>query len=122
MIKYPNLFPGEEVVLEITGWYVKSFMNAKTGVVIVTNKRVGFVEVKQVVGGGALAAAAAMALDVAKPKLLVDLPFDQLSIWEHPKKNDIKFISKTGEGYAFRAVPYDEWNKKLEELTGKQGK
>ena len=79
-------------------------------------------EKKQIVDGGLIVALADAALGVSKPKLIVDLPFEDLSHWEHPRKNDIKFFSKKGDGFNFRAVPFDEWNIKLEELTGKKGK
>ena len=122
MSKFSTFFEGEDIVLEQSVWYAKNLFIAKTGTIIVTSKRIAFIEQKQVIGGGVLVAVADAAFKVSNPKLKVDILFNDLDYWTNPKKNDITFLKKSGERYNFRPVEYSIWNAELEKLTSKKGK
>ena len=116
MSKFQDFFPGENILSEEQGFYVKGFLNAKTGTIVMTDKRVAFVEQKMVPGGGLLVAAAVEISGVKRPKLKVDVPFEEMDSWEHPKKHDIRIKNKNGEQFTLRPVKYDVWDEKLKEL------
>ena len=54
MSRFDAFFPGEKVIQEQTGWYIKGFLSIKTGIIILTDKRIAFADQKQIAGGGAL--------------------------------------------------------------------
>ncbi len=116
MSNLADYFPGESILLEQSGWWVKSFFNVKTGTIVLTDKRIAFVEQKQIVGGGLVAKAAGAALGVVHPKLEVDVAFDELKQWTRPKKVDILVENQQGESFKLRG-PGKEWDAKLAELA-----
>ena len=116
MSHFQDFFPDEQIIIEQQGWYVKSLLNAKTGTIILTDKRIAFIEQKQIVGGGLIVAAADAATGVSKPKLKVDVRIDELKSWKQPKKVDIKIENINGETYVLRGVEYSEWDTKLNRL------
>lgn len=117
MSRFQDYFPGENILIEQTGWWMKGFLNVKTGTSVLTNQRVAFVEQKQISGGGLLGAVAVAASGINKPKLKVDLPFSNIKSWSQPKKIDILIETKTGETYKLRGVKYDEWDAKLKDFV-----
>lgn len=117
MGKFDAFFPGENVLMEQTGWYVKSLLNAKTGTIVLTDKRLAFVEEK-VVLGGVLVKAADAALGVSKPKLKVDVEIGQIKTWSQPRKIDILVENTTGEKFKLRGVDYPKWDEQLKKLKG----
>ena len=116
MSQFQSFFPDETILIEQKGWYVKGFLNAKTGTIILTNKRIAFIEQKQVVGGGLIVVAADAALGVSKPKLKVDVLIENIKNWEQPKKVDIKIESNDGESFILRGVKFKDWDEKIKEL------
>ena len=100
--------PGETMLIEQQGWYVKGFLNVKTGFIIFTDQRVVFVEKKIIVGGGLVATAADKALGVSKPKVIIDLPYSEILSWKQPRKVDIRLINKRGEKYTLRGGDYKQ--------------
>jgi len=110
-----QFFPGEEIKLVQEGWLVKSFFNVKTGFTIITNKRIGFIE-KKVVIGGAIVKIADAALGVSKPKLKVDVPFTDLKVVTWPKRIDLQVENKSGEKFKFRALDQQKVNQLLPNL------
>jgi len=116
MSKFRDFFPGENILSEEQGFYVKGFLNAKTGTIVMTDKRVAFVEQKMVPVGGLLVRAAVEVSGVKRPKLKVDISYEEMDSWEHPKKHDIRIKNKAGEQFTLRPVKYDVWDAKLKEL------
>jgi len=109
-------FPEEDILFQVKGFWVKGALNAKTGTAIMTNKRIAFIEQKQVYGGGLVGALVVEASGIKKPKLKLDVEISNIDRWEHPRKNDIRFFDKEGNKYLLRPVNFDEWNAKLKEL------
>ena len=122
MSKKPNFelyFPEEDILFQVTGFWVKGVLNAKTGTCIMTNKRVAFVEQKQYYGGGGLIGALVVeASGIKKPKLKLDVEINNIDRWEHPRKRDIRIFDNEGNKFLFRPVNFDEWDAKLKELKG----
>lgn len=108
MSRYQNFFPDEEVLHEqIHAFWVKGFLNSKMGAMVVTDKRIAFIEKKMVVGGGLVGRLAAEAAGVTKPKLKVDVEFDQIAKYSHPKKMDVLIETKGGETFKIRVNKKD---------------
>lgn len=112
---------GDEIIHieQKNAFWMKGFLNAKTGIVLLTQDRVAFMEKKMIVGGGLIGAVAGEALNITKPKLKADIPLDTIASWSNPKKNDILIETKDGGKFKFRPVKFVEWDSKLKELTGK---
>ncbi|PLW92042.1 MAG: hypothetical protein C0592_12785 [Marinilabiliales bacterium] len=111
-------FPEEDILIQAQGFWVKGALNAKTGTAIMTNKRIAFIEQKQVYGGGLVGALVVEASGIKKPKLKLDVEIANIDRWEHPKKRDIRFFDKEGNKYTLRPVNFEEWDAKLKELRG----
>ena len=111
-------FPEEDILIQAQGFWVKGALNAKTGTAIMTNKRIAFIEQKQVYGGGLVGALVVQASGIKKPKLKLDVEIANIDRWEHPKKRDIRFFDKEGNKYTLRPVNFEEWDAKLKELRG----
>lgn len=116
MSKYQNFFPDETIFAEVQGFLVKGLFGTKTGFAVLTNKRVAFIEKKQVYGGGLVGALVVEAAGVTKPKLKLDIPISEIFSWERPRKNDIRITTKVGEKHLIRPVDYEKWDAKLKEL------
>ena len=116
--QFELFFPEEDILIQAKGFWVKGALNAKTGTAIMTNKRIAFVEQKQVYGGGLVGALVVEASGIKKPKLKLDVEIKDIESWERPKKNDIRFFDKEGNKYTLRPVKFDEWDAKLKELKG----
>ncbi|PKP02349.1 MAG: hypothetical protein CVU11_12230 [Bacteroidetes bacterium HGW-Bacteroidetes-6] len=119
MSKYQNFFPDETIIAEVQGFLVKGLFGSKMGTAILTDKRIAFIEKKQVVGVGLIGALAAEATGITKPKLKLDIPITEVFSWERPRKNDIRITTKVGEKHLIRPVNYDEWDAKLKGLQKK---
>lgn len=119
MSKFQNFFPEEKILLEQTGWFIKGFLNVKTGTIILTDKRIAFVKQKQIVGGGLLVAAADAIAGSSRPKLKVDVPIENITKWEQPRKLDIQIEESNGQKYTLRGVEYSKWDLQLSALKSK---
>lgn len=116
MAKYDTFFPGETVILEQEGWLVKSLFNAKTGTVVLTDKRIAFIEKKVIVGGGLLVKAADAALGVSKPNLKADVEFSELKSHSWPKKMDLLIENNSGETFKLRGPDQQKWEEQIQKL------
>lgn len=116
--KFEVFFPEEDILIEATGFWIKGALNAKAGTLIMTNKRVAFIEQKQVYGGGLLGAVIVEASGIKRPKLKVDIEIKDIDKWEHPRKRDIRIYNKEGNKFLLRPVKFEEWEDRLKELRG----
>ena len=117
MSKYAAFFPDEQVILEQQGFWLKSLLNVKTGTIVLTDKRIAFIE-KKVVVGSAIVHVADAALGVSKPKLKVDVPLAELSEYKiGNRKMDIIVSAKAGESFKLRGVDAAAWVEKIGELS-----
>jgi hypothetical protein len=117
MSKYATFFPDEQIVFEQEGFWLKSLLNVKTGTVVLTDKRVAFIE-RKVVVGGALAHTADLALGVSRPKLKVDVPIAEMAEYKiGNRKMDIIVSAKAGESFKLRGVDAAAWVAKIGELA-----
>lgn len=116
MSKFQPFLPDENILLEQAGWFIKGFLNVKTGTIILTNKRLAFIEQKQVVGGGIVVAAADAISSTSRPKHKLDVPIENIVKWEQPRKIDIRIEEANGQKHTLRGVDYSVWDQKLKEL------
>lgn len=120
MSRFDAFFPGEKVIQEQTGWYIKGFLSIKTGIIILTDKRIAFADQKQIAGGGPLGSTAAVPTGAKRAKLKAEIEVSDIKGWEQPRKSDIRIFTKKGDSYTFRGVDFPIWDDELSRLTGIQ--
>lgn len=101
-------FPEEKIKFQREGFLVKNFLNAKTGTMVITDKRIAFIEKKITFKGHEIIEIANQLSKVNQPKIKVNVPFEELKSFSWPKRIDFLIENKNGEKFKLRPIEEQE--------------